>query len=468
MDTLMVVLTGLILFGVALLVYRAFTSRENEVRIKALDEFVERFPTVLSERDEVVRREFAQNRTEFASEFQRNREEATGTIKTLADSVLQQMKTVADLQKDQLDTFSNNVNTLASKQEGLLQTVQTGMEKIRDTVDRKLGEIQNETNQKLESMRQTVDEKLHKTLEERLGQSFQLVSQRLEEVHKGLGEMKTLATGVGDLKKVLSNVRARGALGEYQLAAIIEEILSPEQYGKNVATKGNSREQVEYAIKFPGGVDGSVVWLPVDSKFPLEKYQALCDAYEIADPDNIEAAAKELESSIKKAAKDIRTKYSDPPNTTEFSILFLPIEGLYAEVVKRIGLVESIQREHRVTVAGPVTMAAILNSLQMGFRTLAIQKKSGEVWNLLGAVKTEFNKFGGFLDGIQKSLDAASNKIKQATARTRAIERKLKDVETLPEHQSIALLGEAVNGDEDMSQPEPGLESPGEVDELPF
>jgi len=295
-------------------------------------------------------------------------------------------------------------------------------------------------------MRETVDEKLHNTLEKRLGESFKLVSDRLESVQQGLGEMQALATGVGDLKKVLSNVKTRGTLGEIQLETLLDQILTPDQYAKNVATKSGSRENVEFAIKLPGKED-KILWLPIDAKFPKEDYERLVDAQEQANPDLVEELGKALEQRIKSEAKDIQNKYIDPPNTTDFGILFLATEGLYAEALRRPGLFESLQREHRVILTGPTTIAALLNSLQMGFRTLAIEKRASEVWNLLGAIKTEFAKFGDLLVKTHKQLAAASNTIEGATRKTRTIERKLRDVQELPVKESAKLLGKVEDFD---------------------
>ncbi len=292
---------------------------------------------------------------------------------------------------------------------------------------------------------------MHATLEQRLGESFKLVSERLELVHKGLGEMQTLASGVGDLKKVLTNVKTRGTWGEIQLGNLLEQILSPEQYAKNVATKLGSNDRVEFAIKLPGKErDGEVVWLPLDAKFPQEDYQRLVEAAEQANVALVDETGKMLEARIKNEAKSIKEKYLDPPRTTDFAILFLPTEGLYAEIIRRIGLTDLLQREYRVTVAGPTTLAAILNSLQMGFRTLAIEKRSSEVWSLLGAVKTEFGRFGEILDKTQKKLQEASNTIETASRRSRAIEQKLKDVQQLPSTDATHLLGnsESFNDEE--------------------
>lgn len=304
------------------------------------------------------------------------------------------------------------------------------LENIRRSVDEKLESIRRENLRQLDEMRQTVDEKLQKTLEEKMNKSFSLVNERLEQVYKGLGEMQTLAVGVGDLKKVLSNVKTRGILGEIQLGAILSEILSKEQYEENIATKKGSKNVVEFAIKLPGDGD-SVVYLPVDSKFPGDTYSALRDAIESGDKQRIESAQKTLVQRIKGEAKDIHDKYIDPPNTTEFAIMFLPFEGLYSEVVN-MGLVEILQREYKVNIAGPSTMAALLNSLQMGFKTLAVQKRSAEVWKILGGVKTEFDKFNDVLVMTQQRLDQANKELdKLVGVRTRQIQRQLKDVESV-------------------------------------
>ncbi|MDR0324526.1 MAG: DNA recombination protein RmuC [Oscillospiraceae bacterium] len=297
------------------------------------------------------------------------------------------------------------------------------------SVEQKLEQIRQTTERRLEAMRGVVEEKLQKTLDTRISQSFSLVNERLEQVYKGLGEMQALAVGVGDLKKVLSNVKTRGILGEVQLGAILEELLSPEQYDTNVTTVPNSRMAVEYAIRMPGGGDGPV-WLPIDSKFPADRYSALCDAYDTGDPAAIEVAAQAMRGSLRQSAKDIRDKYIQPPHTTEFGVLFLPFEGLYAEAVRR-GMIEELQRDFRISIAGPATMGALLNSFQMGFRTLAIQKRSGEVWALLGQVKGEFVKFSDVLDKTKKRLEQAGDELDTLVGtRTRSIIRSLKDVES--------------------------------------
>ena len=313
---------------------------------------------------------------------------------------------ISSNQKDSAENLDKRLADLNTRFSHMAVENEQKLENIRIAMEKKIGQLNEDNQKQLEEMRRTVDEKLQKTLEERISKSFQLVSERLEQVYKGLGEMQNLAAGVGDLKKVLSNVKTRGILGEVQLGAILEQILTPEQYEENVRTKSTGSERVEFAVKLPGDDEGTV-WLPIDAKFPGDAYAKLVDAYELGDPNAVEEAAKNLERIIKSEAKDIHDKYIEPPYTTDFGIMFLPFEGLYAEVVRR-GLLETLQRDYKVNIAGPTTMAALLNSLQMGFRTLAIQKRSGEVWNVLGAVKTEFDKFGGVLESAQNRINQAN------------------------------------------------------------
>jgi DNA recombination protein RmuC len=355
-----------------------------------------------------VREEIAKNREEAAKALRQSREELAGALKGVGDTLYRQV--------------------------GLLtQTTDNKLDMLREAVEQRLLAIQADNTRQLDQMRATVDEKLQGTLEKRLGESFKQVSERLEQVSRGLGEMQSLAAGVGDLKRVLTNVKTRGTWGEVQLGAMLEQVLTPDQYAANVAVKEGG-ERVEFAIKLPGrGEDGEeVVWLPIDAKFPVEDYQRLMDAEEKADAESVEGAAKQLEARIRQCAGEICGKYLNPPKTTDFGILFLPTEGLFAEVIRHTGLVEFVQRECRVVIAGPTTLWALLNSLQMGFRTLAIQKRSGEVWNLLSAVKTEWSKYGDVLTKVQKKIHEASETIEQAQTRTRAIGRKLKDVQELP------------------------------------
>jgi DNA recombination protein RmuC len=372
--------------------------------------------------ERAVREEAAHGRTEEATHAKEAREELSGSLKQFSDFLLSRMTEIATLQKSQLDTFSTQLTTLTQSNEAKL-------DKLRETVEAQLKALQEDNSQKLEQMRATVDEKLHATLEQRLGESFKLVSERLELVHKGLGEMQTLATGVGDLKKVLSGVKTRGTWGEVQLGALLEQVLSPEQYDTNVATKKGSAERVEYALKLPGQEKGQEVWVPIDAKFPQEDYQRLLDAQEAADAEAAARAGSQLELRLKAEAKDISEKYINVPFTTNFALMFLPTEGLYAEVLRRPGLTDQLQQEYRVMVCGPTTLAALLNSLQMGFRTLAIQKRTDEVWQLLGAVKSEFGKFGDLLDKTHKKLVEVTNTIEAAQTKSRTIERKLKKVQ---------------------------------------
>lgn len=372
-------------------------------------------------------------------ELRANRQETNAmmaeTLRSTAQSQAEAQRGIAELQDTRLKELTTQ---LTQSQATLQRTVsdqsmrnEQKLENIRRTMEERIAAMQAGNEKKLEEMRHTVDEKLQKTLDERLQQSFSLVNERLEQVYKGLGEMQTLATGVGDLKKVLSNVKTRGILGEIQLGAILEEILAPEQYAVNLATVKGSTERVEYAVKLPGDGEGEEVWLPIDAKFPADAYANLLDAYDSADSTAVEAAGKVLENRIRQFAKDIRDKYIHVPDTTDFGIMFLPVEGLYAEVVRR-GLVEKLQNDYKVNIAGPTTMAALLNSLQMGFRTLAIQKRSSEVWQVLGDVKTEFGKFEDVLMQTKRHLQLASDDIEKLVGvRTRQIRRKLSGVTSL-------------------------------------
>lgn len=336
---------------------------------------------------------------------------------------------------------------LATELQALLAASEQRLAEVRNTLETRIKALQEDNAGKLEQMRATVDEKLQSTLETRLGQSFQLVSERLEQVHRGLGQMQELATGVGDLKRVLSNVKSRGTFGEVQLEALLQDLLVAEQYMANVAPLPDSNDRVEFAIRLPGQSGEGQVWLPIDAKFPREDYERLLDAQERADAEATSLAGAALERRVREEAKTIRSKYVAPPHTTDFAILYLPTEGLYAEVIRRPGLFEQVQREYRVTLAGPTTLTALLNSLQMGFRTLAIQRRSSEVWELLGAVKTEFGKFGGILESAIKQVDTVRNTLRKATGKTTTITRRLRDVESLDLGASRALLG--VEGDAD-------------------
>lgn len=370
----------------------------------------------LNRLETLLRDEFARNRDSAASDARALREEVGRSLRESAESESRAFIRLGETLRNQLDS-------------------------IRQTVSGELEKVRAENAVKLEEMRRTVDEKLHETLEKRLGESFALVGKRLEDVAKGLGEMQQLATGVGDLKNVLTNVKTRGTWGEFQLGAILAETLTPEQYACNVKTNPKTQDIVEFAIRLPGRDDETApVWLPIDSKFPKEDYERLQTAAAQADKDGVEQALRALERRIKDSAKDIRDKYLAPPFTTDFAILFLPTEGLYAEVLRRPGLVDEIQRTYRVSLAGPTTLTALLNSLQMGFRTLAIEKRSSEVWRVLGAVKSEFLKFGAVFEKVQKRIEDADRILKSAEQRTRAMNRKLRSVETLPDSEAAQEL----------------------------
>ncbi len=350
------------------------------------------------------------------------------------------VKVIGEASKSQMESSAERLDAVEGRVRSLVDSNEVRLDKLRETVDSQMKSLLGHNEKKLEQMRQTVDEKLQSTLEKRLGESFKLVSERLEAVQQGLGDMQSLATGVGDLKRMLTNVKARGTWGEYQLGDILEQLLTPDQFRKNIQPKSGSSETVEYAILLPGQDNSSRVYLPIDSKFPQADYQRLIDASEAANSDAVEKSTASLVRNIQSSAKDIANKYIDPPHTTDFAIMFLPTEGLYSEVLRQPGMVEDLQIQYRVVVAGPTTLSAILNSLRMGFRTLAIEKRSSEVWNILSAVKTEFNKFGDVLSKLKKQLETASNTIEQTSVRTRQMKRKLQSVEELTTDKSAKLL----------------------------
>src|SRR6266487_2063917 len=330
------------------------------------------------------------------------------------------------------DEFSRNREEAGASAKNQREELTKSLESVRSIVDLRLKQLQDDNSKQIDKMRETVDEKLQGTLEKRLGESFKLVSDRLEQVHQGLGAMQQLASDVGGLQRVLTNVKTRGGWSEWQLGVLLEEMLTRDQFAQNMKTRDDTDERVEFAIKLPGDENGAPVWLPIDAKFPMEHYERLAAAQEKGDPSAVEAAIKTLETQLKRCAKDICEKYINPPKTTDFALMFLPSEGLYAEAIRRIGLVQNVQRDCRVTFVGPTTLAALLNSLQMGFRTLAIQKRSSEVWNLLAAVKTEFGKFGDALSAVKEKIDQASRKMEDVDVRSRVITKKLRDVEELP------------------------------------
>ncbi|NII56199.1 DNA recombination protein RmuC [Luteibacter sp. SG786] len=461
-TTLLIVLLLAVLACLGVLIVLLARGRQDDgsaARFEALRDDTRRLETLIREEQRAGRGELGESFAQFRGHVQ------------------EQLQTAAERQHERIEGFGRRLDQLTERTDNGLQSLRLGLAddsrktreesaltlkhfgelidqrfsaltaenekrlaEVRATLETRLGAIQQDNAAKLEQMRATVDEKLQATLETRLGQSFQLVSERLEAVQRGLGEMQVLAAGVGDLKRVLTNVKTRGTFGEVQLGALLEQILIAEQYAANVATVPGSAERVEFAIRLPGTDDGGPVWLPIDAKYPVEDYQRLLDAQDAADAEGAQAAGKALELRVREEAKRIRAKYIAPPHTTDFAILFLPSEGLYAEVIRRPGLSDQLQRECRVTVAGPTTLTALLNSLQMGFRTLAIEKRSSEVWHVLAAVKNEFGKFATVLEKTRKQLDTVRNSIDTAGVRTRAIERKLRGVESLGSEESQDLL----------------------------
>jgi DNA recombination protein RmuC len=412
--------------------------------------------TLLAQQGDVARTQNEQIDS-FRTQLSATQQMLADTLRQSMLSMTQQSQDARTAQDQTLARFSENLNNQLRL---LSQSNEQRLTEVRQSVEQKLSAIQADNEKKLEQMRATVDEKLHATLEQRLGESFKQVADRLEQVHKGLGEMQTLARDVGSLNRVLTNVKTRGIVGEVQLAGLLEQVFTPEQYEANVETVPRSGARVEFAIRLPGRRDDGVpVWLPIDAKFPREDYERLIDAQERGDAVAMEAAAKSLEARLRMEARTIREKYVAVPHTTDFAILFVPTEGLYAEALRRAGLVDSLQREHRITLAGPTTLLATLTSLQMGFRTLALEQRSAEVWEVLGAVKTEFSKFGDVLSKTKKKLDEASRTIDQAEVRTRAMARSLRGVEALPESRAQQLLplpadDEVSADDDDALQPE--------------
>ena len=389
--------------------------------------------------------QFRQNRREFAEELQRLREEMARSQRAVGESLVRTLSEIGKAQTEALLTVEERVKQLTDVNE-------RRFEKLLENVDRKLSSMQESNEKKLAEMRQTVDEKLQSTLEKRLGESFKLVSERLEAVQRGLGDMQNLAAGVGDLKRMLTNVKARGTWGEFQLGDILEQILTPDQFARNVQPIAGSSAVVEYAIRLPGNDSEAPVWLPIDAKFPQEDYLRFIDAADSGERQLVEKSTAALMRTLQTSAKEIAEKYIEPPQTTDFAVMFLPTEGLYSEVLRQPGLVEKLQQQFRVVVAGPTTLAALLNSLRMGFRTLAIEKRSSEVWTVLSAVKTEFAKFGDVLDRVKKQLETATNTIESTGSRTRAMARKLKSVEALPQENSAKLFGlEKSSSDDNVS-----------------
>ena len=438
---------------------------EAAVARKELSETLAAFRTELTQTAQQLASDSARSREAMAESAQlfeqriQERFEALtaatrGTLDSLKGDIHTQLGTVSAALKDQLEANGQQIrNQFAVLQDAVSQQLgamaqgsQHNAEALRGALNERLAAIQADNTAKLEEMRRTVDEKLHATLEQRLGESFKLVSDRLEQVHKGLGEMQTLAGSVGDLKRVMTNVKTRGTWGEMQLGAIIENVLTPDQFARNVKAVPGSDELVEFAIRLPGRQDEKPVWLPIDSKYPVEQYQRLLDAQDAADKAAIASAGNAFETSIKLEARKIFSKYVSPQHTTDFAVLYLPTEGLFAEVIRRPGLVEAVQNDCRVMITGPANLAAMLSSLQMGFKTLAIEKRSSEVWGVLGSVKTEFAKFGEIVDSAKKSIDAAAKKFDDVGVRTRAIQRKLRDVQELPAPTASTAAGTALPG----------------------
>ncbi len=427
--------------------FRKKTDNSGQIdKLKDIENAVIKFDSALEKNEKSIKDEFQRNRQESNQTAKENRGELAKNLKEFGDTNTQNNKGLNELIRQKFGDFSKQQTDLNK------QSVDN-IKDVKETIEKQLKEIRDDNTKQLTEMRKTVDEKLQTTLEKRLGESFKQVSERLEQVHKGLGEMQSIATGVGDLKKVLSNVKTRGVLGEYQLENILEQLLTSDQYSKNVATKKGSQAHVEFAIKLPGKESDEDVWMPVDSKFPIASYQYLLDAYEEGEKDKIESAQKVLLKAVGSFAKDISEKYLDPPQTTDFAIMFLPVESLYAEVLRHPELFEILQREYRVTVTGPTTLSALLNSLQMGFRTLAVQKRSSEVWKILEAVKTEFKKFSTQLDKVDKQLNTASKSLNDLRlTRTNVMSRKLKDVGTIEtiEAKEILELHDADNDEEEL------------------
>jgi DNA recombination protein RmuC len=433
------VVAGLRTLGEALAANVARIGETQRERLEAVAKEIATLTERHQTEQEALRRAVEENlgaiRTDAATSAKALREEVATTLKQNGDTLTNSIAAIAATQKERLERVTAELAVSTQK-------LEAAQEALKKAVEQRLDQLRGDNEVKLEQMRQTVDEKLQGTLEKRLGESFKIVSEQLEQVHKGLGEMQNLASGVGDLKRVLTNVKARGTWGEVQLGALLEQVLTPDQYMKDAVTKPGSLERVEFAIRLPGRSESEPeVLLPLDAKFPQEDYERLMQAADRADTDAVEVAARQLEARVKQCARDIRDKYINPPHTTDFAILFLPTEGLYAEVLRRPGVVEQAQREFRVAFAGPTTLGATLNALQMGFRTLAIEKRSSEVWRVLEAVKTEFGKYGAVLDKVQKKLHEASTTIDQVAVRRRAIDRKLRGVATMPETKAEALLG---------------------------
>lgn len=432
-EILLIVLIILVIINIIVGLLKR-SSHNIEPQLKEIEKTIGKFGNILELTEKSIKDEFQRNRKETNDISKLNRDELTNSLNTFSQQFANNVKDLNELLRQKFGDFS--------KQQLEINRQQTeSIKGVENTIEKHLKSIREDNTLQLNEMRKTVDEKLQTTLEKRLGESFKQVSERLELVHKGLGEMQNIATGVGDLKKVLTNVKTRGVLGEYQLENILEQLLSPDQYSKNVATKKGSLAHVEFALKLPGKDDGNEVWMPIDSKFPIEDYHMLLDAFERGDKNEIDSAQKVLIRKIESFAKDISEKYIDPPHTTDFGIMFLPVESLYAEVLRHPGLFEILQTKYKITVTGPTTLSAFLSSLQMGFRTLAVQKRSSEVWDILKAVKLEFKNFSGILEKAHNQINTASSTLERLrTTRTNVLERKLKDVESINPIDSKEIL----------------------------
>ncbi|MCK4865509.1 MAG: DNA recombination protein RmuC [Gammaproteobacteria bacterium] len=438
-ETILIIIL-LLLIANTLISYFKQPKIDITNQLKEVTELMVKFDNTLERTEKSIKDELQRNRVETNDIAKNNREELTKTLNNFSEKFTNDVKEFNDLLRQKFSDFSGQ-QTVINKQ------TTENVKEVKDTVEKQLKSIRDDNTKQLDEIRITVDEKLQKTLNERLSQSFETVGKQLKSVQEGLGEMKNLAADVGGLKKVLGNVKLRGGIGEVQLEMLLEQILAPDQYEANVKTKKDSSDLVEFAIKLPGRDEaGSVVWLPVDAKFPKDIYEQLIDAYENGEQDEITVAKKEMEKTIKSMAKDISSKYIDPPNTTDFGIMFLPFEGIYAEVVRNVSLLENLQRDYKIIVTGPTTLAAILNSLQMGFKTLAIEKRSSEVWQVLGAVKKEFENFEGMMGKAHRNIQTGLNQLDDVMGiRTRAIQRKLKNVEVLSNSKSKDVLPEVVD-----------------------
>lgn len=445
-DTILIIIfvSVLLIFVLVLLVivfsiFKALKKKLPE-QLKNIRESILKFDAALERVEKSIKDDFQLNRKESNENAKNNRDELAKSLTNFSNKFSNDVRNFNELLRQKFGDF-------AKQQTQINDQTTKNVKEVKNAVDQQLKDIRSDNTKQLEEMRRTVDEKLQKTLDQRLSQSFDTVGKQLQSVQEGLGEMKNLANDVGGLKKVLSNVKMRGSIGETQLEMLLEQILSPHQYEANVKINNHSSESVEFAIKLPGrGEPSTTMWLPIDAKFPKDKYEQLMDAYDKGDTLIIEKAKKEMESTIKKMAKDINEKYISPPDTTDFGIMFLPFEGVYAEIVRNVSLLEILQRDYKVIVTGPTTLAAILNSLQVGFKTLAIEKRSSEVWQVLGAVKKEFENFGGMMNKAQKNIQTGLNQLDDVMGkRTRAIQRKLQNVEVLPETEAKNILPEIEN-----------------------